>query len=123
MQEIFKVHATEADLAKVIRKFEKKFKDSLSRIDFATDALAFYYYVTDRNVPLIEKSPAILGLLYFINPWDIMPDLTPVVGFLDDAGVIAALVKYYSTKIDPYREKAKTAMEWDYIDVEYKVLD
>jgi|Deesub1362A_J573_1020465.scaffolds.fasta_scaffold00016_214 uncharacterized membrane protein YkvA (DUF1232 family) len=122
MNEIFRWNATEADLARVIKKFEKKLKEAINRIDFATEALAFYYYVTDKSVPLIEKSPAIFGLLYFINPFDLIPDIIPFTGYLDDAGVVATLTSYYSKKIEPYRERAKMVLDDSYIDVNYKII-
>lgn len=38
---------------------------------------------------------AIAGsLLYVLSPIDIIPDFIPVVGFLDDAGVIAACINF-----------------------------
>lgn len=42
---------------------------------------------TPRNVII-----AVLGLLYVIWPLDLLPDIMPVIGWLDDIGVLALLV-------------------------------
>ena len=39
------------------------------------------------------------------SPLDAIPDFTPLVGYLDDAGVVTAAVAYYSSEIEPYYEK------------------
>jgi len=46
----------------------------------------------DRRVPLYLKALPVLGLLYALSPWDLMPDILPAVGQLDDLLVAAALL-------------------------------
>ncbi len=36
---------------------------------------------------------AIAAILYFVNPLDVIPDILPVAGFLDDAGVVAFVLE------------------------------
>jgi uncharacterized membrane protein YkvA (DUF1232 family) len=36
---------------------------------------------------------AIAGILYFVNPLDLIPDFIPVAGFLDDAAVVAFVLE------------------------------
>jgi uncharacterized membrane protein YkvA (DUF1232 family) len=43
------------------------------------------------------------GLLYVINPFDIVPDVLPVVGALDDATVIGALLMLVERDLKKYR--------------------
>ena len=41
-------------------------------------------------------------------PWDVLPDTVPVIGWLDDAAVIAWTVRFAGTYIKPeHREKAR----------------
>jgi uncharacterized membrane protein YkvA (DUF1232 family) len=62
---------------------------------------------------IVEKSVAIGALLYFITPVDAIPDYLPVVGFLDDAGVIALAVTYYGKKLKTFLGEAKdTLAKW-----------
>jgi uncharacterized membrane protein YkvA (DUF1232 family) len=43
------------------------------------------------------------GLLYVINPFDIIPDVLPVVGAVDDAMVIGALLILVEQDLKKYR--------------------
>ena len=60
------------------------------RIPFLRDALAMYYCWADPATPLTVKGAIVVALLYFVSPFDATPDVIPVLGWLDDAGVIAA---------------------------------
>lgn len=54
----------------------------------------------------VRKETLILiagAVLYFVIPIDVIPDFIPVAGFLDDAAVIAWVVKTCKTEIDLFR--------------------
>lgn len=63
-----------------------------------------YGYVTDSRVPNRYKLLAIAALLYFINPFDAIPDWIPGVGYIDDAGALAALVMSIRKIIDAAKD-------------------
>ncbi len=46
------------------------------------------------------------AVLYFVIPVDVIPDFIPVAGFLDDAAVIAWVVKTCKSEIDLFRALA-----------------
>ncbi len=52
-------------------------------------ALLMYYAFTRRETPYWARSIIIGVLGYFISPIDWIPDLTPVIGFTDDLGVLS----------------------------------
>ncbi len=81
--------------------FEKVEKAG-SKIRFAKDVKALYRYMRDRYVPWYRKSIVIGALIYFISPIDAIPDLAPLMGYLDDLGVIAAVLKFMGSEIIPY---------------------
>lgn len=62
------------------------------KIPFARDAIAMVYALQDPNVPLAKKATIGAALLYFLSPFDLIPDFLPG-GYLDDAAVIVAAFK------------------------------
>lgn len=55
-------------------------------------ALWLYYAAQDPQTPAWAKSVIYGALGYFVFPIDAIPDITPVVGYADDLGVLAAAV-------------------------------
>jgi uncharacterized membrane protein YkvA (DUF1232 family) len=45
----------------------------------------------------------IAAVLYFLNPFDAIPDLTPVIGYVDDVSVIAWVVKTLRDELERFR--------------------
>lgn len=46
-------------------------------------------YFRDAQVPLWRKAVAVLAALYLFSPVDLIPDAIPVLGWLDDLGLVA----------------------------------
>ena len=55
-------------------------------------ALILYYCLQDPDTPARAKAVIVGALGYFIWPLDAIPDLTPVVGFVDDLGALALAI-------------------------------
>ena len=79
-----------------------KLEKSGKRISFTKDILALYSYMKDPLVKWYRKAIVVAALIYFIVPIDTIPDITPLFGYLDDLGVIAALLKYLGSELIPY---------------------
>ncbi|MDA8886189.1 YkvA family protein [Bacteroidia bacterium] len=47
----------------------------------------------------------IAGLLYFVSPVDIIPDFLLGVGFIDDAAVLAIIVKRIKSELDRFKSE------------------
>ena len=82
-----------------------KLEKSGRRISFAKDILALYHYIKDPLVKWYRKAIVVAALVYFIVPIDTIPDLTPLFGYLDDLGVITALLKYLGSELMGYYPK------------------
>lgn len=81
------------------------------RIPFAEDALAAWYCAADPTTEKRVKLVLVGALAYFVIPADLMPDLLPLVGFTDDAAVIAAAIAAVSRAIRPeHREQARETL-------------
>lgn len=75
-------------------------------------ALILYFCLKDPDTPSWAKSVIVGTLGYFILPTDSIPDLTPLIGFSDDLGALAAalgIVGFHIKKV--HREMAKKKME------------
>lgn len=85
------------------RLWDKVAKEG-SKIRFAKELKALYRYMRDKNVPWYRKSIIVGALIYFITPIDLIPDFIPILGYLDDLGVIMAAVKFLGSELVPYYE-------------------
>jgi uncharacterized membrane protein YkvA (DUF1232 family) len=89
-----------------------KLRQVASRIPFAEDVIAAYYCALDRETPTKVRAVLIGALAYFVLPADAIPDFLPVLGFTDDAGVIAAALAMVARHItDRHREAARAALQ------------
>jgi len=55
------------------------------------------------KVPLRTLGAVVFTLLYFVNPFDIIPDLIPLIGYIDDAFVLSLCIKFIGTDLKEYR--------------------
>ena len=95
----------------VRRGFWRKARRLAARLPFAEDLLAAYYCAFDRDTPLQVKAALIGALAYFVLPFDVMPDVMPMLGFADDAAVLATALRLVASHLRPaHREAAKRAM-------------
>jgi len=81
-----------------------KLEKAGKKISFAKDIMALFNYMQDTFVSWHRKAIVILALIYFISPIDTIPDVAPLFGYLDDLGVIAALLKFLGNELIPYYE-------------------
>jgi uncharacterized membrane protein YkvA (DUF1232 family) len=56
-----------------------------------------------REVPYWAIGAISLALLYVLNPLDVIPDIVPGLGYLDDATVIAFCLKLVENEIEKYK--------------------
>ena len=100
------------DRDSVRRRFWIKFKQVVAKLPFAEDLLAAYYCAFDRETPRHVQLALLGALAYFILPFDFMPDMLPILGFTDDAAVLATAIKLVSSHIRPeHRALAKEKLD------------
>ncbi len=107
------------DSESVRRRFWAKFKRGVAKLPFAEDLLAAYYCAFDRETPRHVQVALLGALAYFILPLDFVPDMLPVLGFTDDAAVLATAIRMVASNITPvHREAARAALKRGLPDVE-----
>lgn len=86
----------------VEENFWSKVEKVGKKLSFTKDVKALFNYFIDNNIPWYRKSIVVGALVYFIMPIDTIPDLAPLVGYLDDLGVITAVIKYLGSELTQY---------------------
>lgn len=90
---------SQADIEKVVDKsteIEKKFVKGGPLQRFVDDGRLLLDVVKDywrgryRQVPFGAIGAAVFTLIYVLNPLDIVPDVLPLIGQIDDAAIVAA---------------------------------
>src|SRR3979490_2847643 len=100
------------DLESVRRRFWIKLKRVIARLPFAEDLLAAYYCAFDRKTPRHVQAALLGAIAYFILPFDFIPDMLPVLGFTDDAAVLATAIRLVAGHITPeHRDAARAALK------------
>ncbi|WP_425989548.1 YkvA family protein [Afipia sp. DC4300-2b1] len=99
------------DPERVRRNFWLKLKRVATKLPFAEDLLAAYYCAFDRETPRHVQVALLGAIAYFVLPFDFVPDMLPVLGFTDDAAVLATTIRMVTSHITPeHREAARKAM-------------
>lgn len=96
------VKETDEKIVYVEKNIWQKLAESGKKINFAKDILALINFMRDPLVKWQKKAIVVAGLIYFIVPIDAIPDLIPFAGYIDDLGVITALLKYLGKELVPY---------------------
>ncbi len=87
-------------------RFWRKLRSAAVSIPFVEDLLTAYYCAFDRETPLSVKTTLIGALVYFVMPADAIPDFLPLIGFTDDAAILAGAVKLVTDHIRPEHRAA-----------------
>ena len=107
----------DADLEYIINeedKLKEKLQDSSHLERFTKDLMLFvslikdYYKGNYRDIPYKTISAGVVGLLYTLNPIDIIPDFIPFIGHIDDALVLAFCLKLIEKDLQKYQAWKKS---------------
>ena len=100
------------DRESVRRRFWIKLKRVAVRLPFAEELLAAYYCAFDRQTPRHVQAALLGAIAYFILPFDFVPDMLPVLGFTDDAAVLATAIRMVASHItQEHRDAARAALQ------------
>lgn len=86
-------------------------KRAARSIPFMEDVIAGWYCALDPKTPRRVRLALLAALAYFVAPIDGIPDLLPLVGFGDDAGVLMATLALVGSHITAdHREAARRSL-------------
>ena len=81
------------------RKIKNVAKKAGVRVIYA--ALLLYYVLKDPNTPAKDKAMIMGALGYFILPIDLIPDVSPIVGFTDDLTILIFALRSVWVNVTP----------------------
>ena len=100
------------DRESVRKRFWIKLKRVAAKLPFTEDLLAAYYCAFDKETPRHVQVALMGALAYFILPFDFIPDMMPVLGFTDDAAILATAIRLVASNItEDHREAARAALK------------
>jgi uncharacterized membrane protein YkvA (DUF1232 family) len=103
---------TDRDLEKVVTKsdeIKKKFSVGGPLQRFIDDGQLLVSVVKDyragifRQVPYGTVAAIVFTLIYVFNPLDLVPDILPIIGQIDDAAVVAACMILIEHDLHTYK--------------------
>jgi len=109
MNNLFEQHYSEESLWIKIKQYSRS-----AGITVIYAALILYYIMIDKKITIKTKLSIAAALGYFILPTDAILDLTPLIGFTDDLGVLLFTLNQVSSNITPeIRNKARQKLgDW-----------
>lgn len=103
------------------QKNESMYKSNDSILDWVMGAvkwlaywaLVVYYALQSPALPRKDKAKIIAALAYLILPFDILPDAIPVIGVVDDAAILWAVLRLLVVIDDSIKaQAAERVRQW-----------
>lgn len=126
MENEFSKYYSEKSLWEKIKKFSKS-----AGAKVVYGVLLLFYVMKDKSVGVKTKLTIAAALGYFILPTDAIFDLTPLIGYSDDLGVLIFALTQISANITPeVKENARQKLnDWfgeidedELLDLEKKIF-
>ena len=111
-----KKNVTRDDLKKVLDKsseIEKKFKGHGPLARYVEDLELLFSIIKDymsgqyREIPWWSIAAIVAALFYVLDPIDLIPDFIPVIGYVDDAAVVAICLRMVEADLQKYKDWKK----------------
>ncbi len=103
-----KILNDEDQMEEFLRELEKKLSEvpkigkKLKNIPVLVSLVKSYVKKEYTDIPVGSIIAVISALLYFVSPWDIIPDSIPGIGYVDDTTVILVCCKLIETDLIKY---------------------
>jgi uncharacterized membrane protein YkvA (DUF1232 family) len=70
-----------------------------------------YRYVKDPSVAVWRKLAGVGALAYLVLPFDAIPDFIPMLGWLDDLGVLTAAAMFIMREVKRHSERIEAGAQ------------
>lgn len=105
----------EDKMERFLQRLEKKLKtvpvagNKLAVVPIMASLVRSYVKKEYTDIPIGTIISVIAALLYFVSPIDFIPDSIPVLGYFDDAAVVAACWKLVESDVEEYIKWRETS--------------
>jgi uncharacterized membrane protein YkvA (DUF1232 family) len=89
---------------------KEQFKETWAYFQTMLRLISAYYRGDYRKVAMTTLLVIIGAIIYVVNPFDLIPDWIPALGFLDDAVVLAFAVQRTRKTLDEFMSWETTAL-------------
>ncbi len=87
-----------------MKKRRSRLQNILNELELLIRMVRAYAEGTYRRIPRKALLGMVAAIIYFVNPFDIIPDFITGLGFLDDATVIGLVIKSFKDEIDLFKK-------------------
>lgn len=100
----------EDKLEKTLKRLEEKLKtipvlgEKFAKVPVMVSMVRSYIKKEYMEVPIGTIVAIVSAVIYIVSPVDLVPDIVPGAGYIDDAFVVAACLKLVESDIDEYTE-------------------
>ena len=108
-ERVKKIFSDETKTREFVDDLDKKktgapLKEALSAIPLLISMIKSYFRKEYTEIPAGTLLAVGGALLYWLSPIDLIPDVVPVIGYVDDAAVVAAALALIRTDLDAYKQ-------------------
>jgi uncharacterized membrane protein YkvA (DUF1232 family) len=90
------------ELEKKIEEVPGRLKKFVNQVGLLFEMVGDYWNGKYREIPYGSIAMVVVSLVYFLSPIDLIPDFIPVIGYIDDALVVALTIKFIQDDLVAY---------------------
>jgi uncharacterized membrane protein YkvA (DUF1232 family) len=94
-----------SQLAMKVRKMDKKdlsFQGARAKVDVLMRLTRSYAKGNYRAIPWKAMASVLGAFVYFINPFDLIPDVAPIIGLTDDVSILVWVYSSIQSEVDKF---------------------
>jgi uncharacterized membrane protein YkvA (DUF1232 family) len=103
-EDVRRVVARRRELDEKFKKVPDKLHKLVNQVKLLYELIRSYIDGSYREIPWISIATAAAAVIYFLAPIDLLPDMIPGIGYIDDLLVIRFALTAISTDLKTYCE-------------------